>query len=56
MSFKLVNVLITFQFYINKSLFKLLNNFIIIYLNNILIYSKSLKQYKKHIYIILKQL
>ena len=54
MFFKLINALITFQFYINKFLFELLDNFIIIYLNNILIYSKSLKQYKKHVYIILK--
>ena len=56
MSFKLTNVLITFQFYINKFFFKLLDNFVIIYLNNILIYLESLKQHKKHVYIILKQL
>ena len=54
MFFELINVLITFQFYINKSLFGLLDNFVIIYLNNILIYSESLKQHKKHVYIILK--
>ena len=56
MSFRLANVLAIFQFYINKSLFGLLNNFIIIYLDDILIYLEFLKQYKEHVYIVLKQL
>ena len=54
MFFRLINAPVIFQFYINKFLFKLLNDFVIIYLNNILIYLKSLKQYKEYIYIILK--
>jgi hypothetical protein len=39
MPFKLTNALITFQAYINMTLINLLNHFIIIYLNDILIYS-----------------
>jgi len=38
MSFNLINAFITFQTYINKIMTKLLNDFCIIYLNNILIF------------------
>ncbi len=38
MSFNLINVFIIFQTYINKILTKLLNNFCVIYLNDILIF------------------
>ncbi len=37
MSFNLINASIIFQTYINKILTKLLNNFYIVYLNDILI-------------------
>jgi hypothetical protein len=44
MSFKLINALITFQKLINKALYKYLNNFVMIYLNNILIFIKEDKE------------
>ncbi len=49
MSFKLKNVLIIFQKLINDMLRKYFNNFIIIYLNDILIYLDNLKMHCKHI-------
>jgi hypothetical protein len=47
MSFKLINALVTFQRLINKALYKYLNNFIIIYLDDILIFIKENR--KEHI-------
>ena len=44
MPFGLLNVPASFQGYINKILAKKLNVFIIIYLNNILIYTKDAGQ------------
>ena len=41
MPFGLPNTLATFQSYINKILVKKLNVFVIVYLNNIFIYTKS---------------
>ena len=49
MSFKLTNASTTFQTYINNILREYLNVFIMIYLDNILIYSKNEKDYKKHV-------
>ncbi len=47
MPFELINAPTTFQDYINKILVKKLNVFVIIYLNDIFIYTKSKE--KKHI-------
>jgi len=55
-SFKLYNVLITFQSFINKTLSFYLNNFYIIYINNILIYSNIEKNYKNYVNKILTKL
>ncbi len=41
MSFRLTNALATFQEYINKILVEKLNIFVIIYLDNIFIYTKN---------------
>ena len=41
MTFRLTNILVTFQGYINKILVEKLDIFVIFYLNNILIYMKS---------------
>ena len=49
MSFKLINASVIFQIYINNILRKYLNIFVVIYLNNILVYSKNEKNHKKHI-------
>ena len=44
MPFGLFNTLITFQEYVNKILDKKLDIFVIVYLDNILIYTKNLDQ------------
>ena len=45
-----------FQAYINKALSKIINYFIVIYLNNIFIYSKPGEDYYAYIRIIIKRL
>ena len=49
-----MNVLTTCQKLINDALRNYLNDFIIVYLNDILIYSKILKKYMKHVSLIIK--
>ena len=56
MSFKLTNASAMFQTYINNVLKEHLNMFVIIYLDNILVYSKNEKDHKKHIRQILNAL
>jgi hypothetical protein len=56
MPFGFTNTLATFQAYINKALSRLINYFVIIYLNNILIYSKLREDYYTHIRIVIKRL
>ena len=50
MPFGLINIPATFQAFINNVLRKYLNIFIIIYFNNILIYSQTKEEHKRHIY------
>jgi hypothetical protein len=54
--FKLTNAPVTFQTYINKILKGLLNITCIAYLNNIYIYSDSIKEYAKYVREILDRL
>ncbi len=56
MSFKLKNVLVTFQRLINDMLREYLNDFVITYLNDILIYSDNLEMHYKHVHKILAKL
>ena len=49
MQFILINTLATFQKQINSVLEEYLNKFIIVYLNNIIIYSVSKEEYKEYI-------
>ncbi len=56
MLFILINAFIIFQIYINKILTKLLNNFYVIYLNDILIFFVEKTNYVDHIKQILKKL
>ena len=55
MSFRLTNTSATFQELINHVLYNHLNEFIITYLNDILIYSENEKNHKKHVKKILKR-
>ncbi len=54
MLFELTNVLITCQKIINNILRQYLNQFVIIYLNDIIIYLKILKEYVNYIFKVLK--
>ncbi len=56
MLFELINESAFYQHYMNDVLFKYLHQFCQIYLNNIIIYSKILKQHKRHVWLILNRL
>jgi len=56
MSFKLKNVLVTFQRLINDMLREYLDDFVIIYLDDILIYSDNLEMHHKHVHKVLAKL
>jgi hypothetical protein len=49
MPFELANALATFQAYINTTLIGLLNHFVVIYLDDILIYSRDKDKYYNYI-------
>ena len=56
MLFSLFNTSVIFQTYINKTLTDIINIFYIVYFNDILIYSNSLKKHWDYIKQILKHL
>ena len=56
MLFNLINIPATFQSYMNEIVCEYLDEFYIIYLNNILIYSNALKEYMEHVRKVLKRL
>ena len=56
MSFDLINASATFQIFVNNVLRRYLNQFVIIYLNDILIYSKNKKKHMQHVRKILQAL
>ncbi len=56
LSFKLINKLIFFQQYMNDVLWNFLNDFCQVYLNDILIYSKTRKKHKDHVKLVLSRL
>ncbi len=56
MLFDLINESAFYQYYMNDMLFEYLHQFCQIYLNNIIIYSKTLKEHKWHVWLILQRL
>ncbi len=56
MSFKLINDSTFYQHYINNVLFDYLHQFCQIYLDDIIIYSKTLKKHKQHVQLVLHRL
>ncbi len=56
MSFELANASTTFQSYINFALKKFLDVFVIIYLNDILIYFQNEEEHTNHVRFVLKRL
>ncbi len=56
MSFELANAFVTFQSYINFALREFLDVFVIVYLNDILIYSQNEEEHTNHVRLVLKRL
>ena len=56
MSFGLKNAPVIFQQLINNTVRKYLDKFVITYLNNILIYSDTLKKHQQHVLKVLEKL
>ncbi len=56
MLFELINESMFYQHYMNDVLFKYLHQFCQIYLDDIIIYSKTLKKHKQHVWLILNRL
>jgi hypothetical protein len=56
MPFSLTNTPATFQAYINKALSGLVDYFVVVYLNNILIYSKLGEDHYAHVRIVIERL
>ncbi len=56
MLFELINESAFYQHYMNDVLFEYLHQFCQIYLNDIIIYSKTLKKHKRHVWLILNKL
>ena len=54
--FRLTNRSAAFQRYINTTFFDYLDRFLIIFINNLLVYNKNIKKYKKHVKLVLKRL
>ena len=52
-SFELINASVSFQFYIHRVLHEYLNIFVIVFLDNILIYSMKESKYKQHVQTVL---
>jgi hypothetical protein len=55
MSFEFANAFVTFQSYINFALRKFLNVFVLIYLNDILIYFQNKEKHTNHVRLVLKR-
>jgi len=55
-SFELCNILITFQSFINKTLSLYLNDFYIVYINNVLVYNNIEKKHKNYVNKVLAKL
>jgi hypothetical protein len=56
MLFGLTNTLVIFQRYINKAIWGILDNYCIIYLDNILIFSQMEEEHKRHMHEVLQRL
>jgi len=56
MSFNLINASVMFQTFVNNVLRRYLNQFIIVYLNDILVYSKTKKEHVQHVRKVLQTL
>src|SRR5436190_23940241 len=55
-SFNLINISAIFQVYINHALHDLVDDFCIVYFDNILVFSKSEEEHYQHLQLIIKHL
>ncbi len=56
MPFDLINASVTFQTFVNNVLRRYLNQFVIVYLDDILVYSKTKKEHVQHVKKVLQTL
>jgi len=56
MSFDLINASVTFQTFVNNVLRRYLNQFVIVYLNDILVYFKTKNEHVQHVKKVLQTL
>lgn len=56
MLFRLTNAPVTFQAYINKALSDILDLCVVVYLNDILIYSMNEEEHEKNVHMVLNRL
>ena len=54
--FRLTNAPTTFQAYINRALRGLVNDFCVVYLDDILVFSKSIEEHQQHLELIIERL
>jgi hypothetical protein len=55
MSFGLMNALAHFMYLMNYVFMLKLDNFVMVFIDDILVYLKSMEEYEEHIYIVLQQ-
>jgi hypothetical protein len=56
MSFGLTNALAYFMYLMNKVFMEYLNKFVVVFIDDILVYSRSEEERKEHLHFILKKL
>ena len=56
LSFSLMNRSASYQYYMNNILLPFLNDFVQVYLNDIIIYSKIWKKHTQHVWTVLQKL
>jgi hypothetical protein len=56
MSFRLTNAPAYFMYLMNKVFMEYLNKFVVVFIDNILVYSRSEEEYKEHLRLALQKL
>jgi hypothetical protein len=56
MSFRLMNALAHFMYFINYVFMSELDKFVVVFIDDILVYSKSMEEHEEHLCIVLQRL
>jgi hypothetical protein len=56
MSFRLTNALVYFMYLMNKVFMEYLDKFVVVFINGILVYSRSEEEHKEHLRLVLQKL